>query len=62
VPVDGRTLEGRVVGADDEGVDLETAGSVRRYGYAELGRGRVQVEFDRSADPGSETPDGREGS
>jgi ribosome maturation factor RimP len=45
VPVAGRTLEARVLGADDGGVELETAGSRHRYGYDELGRGRVQVEF-----------------
>ncbi|HEX6755087.1 MAG TPA: ribosome maturation factor RimP [Mycobacteriales bacterium] len=45
VPVGGRTLEARVVGADDAGVELEAGGSRHRYRYDEVGRGRVQVEF-----------------
>jgi ribosome maturation factor RimP len=45
VPVGGRTLEARVVVADDAGVELEAGGSRHRYGYDEVGRGRVQVEF-----------------
>ena len=45
VPVGGRPVEGRVVGADEAGVELEIAGAHRRYAYDEIGRGRVQVEF-----------------
>jgi ribosome maturation factor RimP len=50
----GGELTGRVIEADDEGVVLElpgkkpgTAGERRRLGYSELGRGKVQVEFNR---------------
>jgi ribosome maturation factor RimP len=37
--------EGRIVGSSDTGVTLERGGATREYGYAELGPGRVQVEF-----------------
>jgi ribosome maturation factor RimP len=50
----GGELTGRVVEADDEGVTLElpgkkpgTAGERRRLAFGELGRGKVQVEFNR---------------
>ena len=47
VPVDGRTVEARVTGADAAGVELDTGARRSRHGYAELGPGRVQVEFAR---------------
>lgn len=62
VPVAGRTLEARVLDADADGVALETAGDRRRFTWAELGRGRVQVEFDRPGPPGTEPTDGEENS
>jgi ribosome maturation factor RimP len=37
--------EGRVVGSSERGVTLERDGVTREYQYAELGPGRVQVEF-----------------
>lgn len=37
--------EGRVVGSSDISVTLERDGVSRDYGYAELGPGRVQLEF-----------------
>jgi ribosome maturation factor RimP len=40
-------IEGRVIAADDDGVTLEVDGHHREFGYAELGPGRVQVEFAR---------------
>lgn len=43
----GGTVAGRVTAADDESVVLDVAGDERRFRYAELGRGRVQVEFRR---------------
>ena len=55
VPLAGRTVRGRVVGADDAAVELDTGTERLRHPYAELGRGRVQVEFDRSgSSPGEE--------
>lgn len=50
----GGELTGRVIAADEAGVTLElvgkkpgTSGGERRLGYPELGRGKVQVEFNR---------------
>jgi len=42
-----RSLTGRVIAADQDGVALEVDGVTRTFGYAELGPGRVQVEFGR---------------
>jgi ribosome maturation factor RimP len=57
----GGELTGRVLSADEEGVTLElpgkkpgTSGGERRLGYPELGRGKVQVEFNR---PGAKDED-----
>lgn len=58
----GGELTGRIVEAGEDGVVLElpgrkpgTRGERRSLGYPELGRGRVQVEFNR---PGAEGGDG----
>jgi ribosome maturation factor RimP len=48
--VDGGRVTGRVVGADDGGVTLDVDGDQRTVGYAELGPGKVQVEFSRGGD------------
>jgi len=42
-----RPAQARVIGADQDGVTLEIDGTRRAFGYAELGAGRVQVEFGR---------------
>ncbi|MEV0236975.1 ribosome maturation factor RimP [Nonomuraea sp. NPDC050786] len=47
---DGAVVEGRIVAADETGVDIDVAGSVRRLDYEDLTRGRVQVEFRRIDD------------
>ncbi len=47
---DGASVEGRVLGADDDGVEISVDGSPRRCGWDELARGRVQVEFRRLDD------------
>ncbi|MDA0637615.1 ribosome maturation factor RimP [Nonomuraea sp. MCN248] len=47
---DGGVIEGRVLSADDTGVDLDVAGAARRLDYQDLTRGRVQVEFRRIDD------------
>jgi ribosome maturation factor RimP len=45
---DGGEVVGRVVTADDDAVTLDVGGEQRDYGYGALGRGRVQVEFNRA--------------
>jgi ribosome maturation factor RimP len=42
-----RQLTGRLVEADDTGIVLEIAGERRGWRYADLGPGRVQIEFGR---------------
>jgi ribosome maturation factor RimP len=58
-------ISGRIVGTSDQGVTIERDGVLRDYDYAELGAGRVQVEFGRlddeeddegSVDPGTVDP------
>ncbi|MFF5052474.1 ribosome maturation factor RimP [Micromonospora sp. NPDC000663] len=51
-PAGDRQLTGRVVGADDDGVQLETDDGRTSWAYAQLGPGRVQVEFTRLAELG----------
>ncbi|MCD0453625.1 ribosome maturation factor RimP [Actinocorallia sp. API 0066] len=43
----GAPVEGRVLGADDREVRIEVAGQERAFALADLGPGRVQVEFRR---------------
>jgi ribosome maturation factor RimP len=55
-PAAGRPaqIEGRVVTASDTEVTLDIAGEQRAFSYAELGPGRMQVEFGRlAAEPGA---------
>ncbi len=42
---DAGTISGRVVAADGDGVTLDVGDDRRRFGYAVLGAGAVQVEF-----------------
>jgi ribosome maturation factor RimP len=42
---DDGTVTGRVVAADSDEVTLDVGGDHRRFGYATLGAGAVQVEF-----------------
>ena len=51
---DGRTAEGRVSAADDDAVTLD---GTRVLPYAEVARGSVQVEFNRTTDLGDEHGD-----
>lgn len=51
-PTGDRQLTGRVIAADDEGVQLETDDGRTTWAYAQLGPGRVQVEFTRLAELG----------
>jgi ribosome maturation factor RimP len=59
-PAGDGTQTGRVIDADQEGVTLEIDGSQRMLSYAELGPGRVQIEFGRlsDGDTDEEGPDG----
>jgi ribosome maturation factor RimP len=49
-PTGDRQVTGRVAEADDERVVLETDAGRAEWTYAELGPGRVQVEFSRLGD------------
>ncbi|MET8232314.1 ribosome maturation factor RimP [Micromonospora sp. NPDC005298] len=51
-PTGDRQLTARVVGAADDGVQLETDDGRTSWAYAQLGPGRVQVEFTRLAELG----------
>jgi ribosome maturation factor RimP len=52
-------VQGRVVAADAGNVVLDVNGTHRRFGYAALGAGKVQIEFDRPNEgPGTGEPDG----
>lgn len=47
VPVGEATVTGRVLDTDSAGVSLDVDGARRSIPWGELGRGRVQVEFNR---------------
>jgi ribosome maturation factor RimP len=47
VSLDGATVLARVTAADDAGVTLDVAGASRTVAFADLGSGRVEVEFSR---------------
>jgi ribosome maturation factor RimP len=42
---DSGAVSGRIVAADPDGVTLDVEGARRRFGYAALGAGAIQVEF-----------------
>ncbi len=44
-PADAGVVTGRVTGTDVQGVWLDVEGRSRKFGYAELGPGRIQIEF-----------------
>lgn len=46
----GGEITGRVVAADDTSVMIEVGDTTRRFGYADLTRGLVQVEFSTDTD------------
>jgi ribosome maturation factor RimP len=50
-------VEGRVVAADGAEVTLDIDGEHRRFGYVDLGPGRVQVEFDRQGPQSAGDPE-----
>jgi ribosome maturation factor RimP len=45
---DGAQLAGRLVAADDDGVVVRTDSGEERAAYADLGAGRVEIEFSRA--------------
>jgi ribosome maturation factor RimP len=66
-PVDEKAgpaaVRGRVIQADASGVTLDVQGDCMRFGYGDLGPGRIQIEFarlDDGPDDGAdeEDPDG----
>jgi ribosome maturation factor RimP len=44
----GQPLTGRIEAVDDAGVTFDVDGTTRQVSWAELGRGKVQVEFNRA--------------
>lgn len=54
VRVSGHTVVGRIVAADEAGVKLDVDGNVRDLEYADLGPGRVEIEFNRIDDVAEE--------
>jgi ribosome maturation factor RimP len=60
VPLPGSgSVQGRVVEAGADHVVLEVNDTHRRFGYADLGAGKVQIEFDRPNEgPDTGEPDG----
>lgn len=42
-----RVYTGRVTAANDDGITLDVEGIAHRFGYDDLGPGRVQIEFNR---------------
>ena len=53
----GATLTGRVLAADDDGVDFDVDGTERHVAFAELGSGKVQVEFNRAGPAADDADD-----
>jgi ribosome maturation factor RimP len=50
------SVQGRIAGSSDRGVTLDCDGELREYAYAELGPGRVQVEFGHLEPDADEEP------
>jgi ribosome maturation factor RimP len=51
-------VEGRVLSASETGVVLEVAGQRREFGYAELGQGKILLEFGHVAEADGGDSDG----
>ncbi|QSB06244.1 ribosome maturation factor RimP [Natronoglycomyces albus] len=49
VSLGGDKVQGRIVAADERGIELEVAGRVRAATFAELGAGKVHIEMQKSA-------------
>ena len=50
VEVAGKSMTGRVVAVDEDAVTLEATGRQRTVKWSDLGRGKVQVEFNRAGE------------
>jgi ribosome maturation factor RimP len=50
VTVGDKQLTGRVAAADGSGVTLEVDGEPREIAWGDLGKGKVQIEFNRSGE------------
>jgi ribosome maturation factor RimP len=50
VRIAGAPVTGRIVAADEDGATLSVDGAGASYPYADLGRGRIEVEFGRLDD------------
>lgn len=61
VQVGEQTITGRVVDTSGSGVTLDVAGGQREVRWDELGRGSVQVEFNRPSDACGTSEIGQEG-
>ena len=48
VPVGDKTVTGRVQKVSEHGVTFDVDGSERDIAWSDLGRGKVQVEFNRA--------------
>lgn len=54
---DGKTITGRIAAAGESGVTLDTGSATREYRYADLGPGKIQVEFSRPGEENGEEDD-----
>jgi ribosome maturation factor RimP len=55
---DGTTVEGRITGASGDGITLDINGESHRFGYSDLGPGKIKIEFAPiDAGPGLTNPD-----
>ena len=51
MPLGEKSLTGRVVAADDTSASLDVDGVAHTFAIADLGSGKIQVEFSRSGQP-----------
>lgn len=58
VPAGGAVLTGRITTTDENGITFDIDGILREIGWADLGPGRVQVEFNRRLDTAEVDIDG----
>jgi ribosome maturation factor RimP len=48
--IDGGTITGRIVSADDDGAQIEVDGDVRSVGYEDIKKAHIEVEFNRTGE------------